>query len=53
MACYRIEYSRKDMPNRCSAIKFAHEEKKAVKLLKEQMRKKRVDIFDLAVKIIE
>ena len=41
------------MPSRCSAIKFAHEEKKAVKLLKEQMRKKKVEISDIAVTILE
>ncbi len=41
------------MPNRCSAIKFAHDEKKAVRLLKDQLKKKKVDIFDLVVTILK
>ena len=33
MTCYKIAYTRRDMPNRCEAIKHAHTEEEALKHL--------------------
>lgn len=33
MPAYQIHYSRKDMPSRCTAIKFANTEKDALSML--------------------
>lgn len=30
MPAYKIQYSRSDVPNRCTAMKFAHTEKEAL-----------------------
>lgn len=30
MPAYKIQYNRADMPNRCTAMKFAHTEKEAL-----------------------
>ena len=33
MTCYKIAYTRRDMPTRCEAIKHAHTEEEALKHL--------------------
>jgi hypothetical protein len=33
MPAYKIQYNRADMPNRCTAMKFAHTEKEALEHL--------------------
>ena len=33
MTCYRITYTRRDMPNECGAIKHAHTKEEALKHL--------------------
>jgi len=33
MPCYRISYTRRDMPSPCGAIKTAHTEEEAIKCL--------------------
>ena len=33
MTCYKIAYTRRDMPNECGAIKHAHTEEEALKHL--------------------
>lgn len=33
MPCYQITYTRKDMPEPCKALKFAHDPQSAIKLL--------------------
>ena len=33
VTCYKISYTRKDMPNECGAIKHAHTEEEALKHL--------------------
>ena len=40
MTCYKIAYTRKDMPNRCEAIKHAHTEEEALKHLATGNRKR-------------
>lgn len=40
MPAYKIQYSRKDMPSRCTATKFAHTEKDALALLCKGSEKK-------------
>lgn len=46
-SCWKLTYSREDMPCRCTAIKFAHDSKTAIKLLRAQLTKKGVDITDV------
>lgn len=33
MPCYKIKYSRQDMPNTCTALKFAHTQNDAIQCL--------------------
>ena len=40
MTCYSIFYTRKDMPNKCEAIKHAHTEEEALKHLATGTKKR-------------
>ena len=50
MPAYMILYSRKDMPNRCKAIKFAHDPKSALDMLKDTHKKKNVYATNFEIK---
>lgn len=61
MPAYKIQYNRADMPNRCTAMKFAHTEKEALDHLcvgspkKGTLRLARsgVAIKDVTIKVIK
>jgi hypothetical protein len=55
MPCYAIRYTRKDMPDPCTALKFAHDPQTALKLLCTGTEKKgfRLTRSGVVVKVLE